>query len=211
MLSHKQIWSAIDALAARHGLSPSGLAKLAGLDPTTFNRSKRIAADNRLRWPSTESISKVLQATGATLDTFVALSREGTNRIQQALNVPVIGFAEAGNQGFFDDGGFPAGAGWDEVPFPALADRNAYALQVSGDSMLPVYREGDVVVVSPAAQIRIGDRVVVKTSGGEVMVKVLSRRTTRRIELVSLNPDFPGRIIDLRDVAWIARIVWASQ
>jgi len=45
MLTHPQIWRAIDALAARHGMSPSGLAKLAGLDPTTFNKSKRGAAN----------------------------------------------------------------------------------------------------------------------------------------------------------------------
>ena len=78
MLTHNQIWGAIDALAARHGLSPSGLAKLAGLDPTTFNKSKRGGANGKLRWPSTESVSKVLSATGASLDEFVTLvGREG--------------------------------------------------------------------------------------------------------------------------------------
>ena len=78
MLTHKQIWSAIDALAAKNRLSPSGLAKLAGLDPTTFNKSKRGAPNGKLRWPSTESISKVLAATGASLEDFVALvGRDG--------------------------------------------------------------------------------------------------------------------------------------
>ncbi len=210
MLSHKQIWSAIDALAARHGMTASGLAKAAGLDPTTFNPSKRSAGGNKLRWPSTESLSKILEATGATLDMFLALARDRTAPLP-APHVPVIGFAEAGNQGFFDDGGFPAGQGWDEVPFAPPADRNAYALQVSGNSMEPVYRAGDIVVVSPAAQVRVGDRVVVKTLSGEVMVKVLSKRTTRRIELTSLNPAYPMRQLEMRDIAWIARIVWASQ
>ena len=73
MLSHERIWSAIDALAARHGLSPSGLARRAGLDPTTFNKSKRNAADGRPRWPSTESLSKILDATNTGLDAFTAL------------------------------------------------------------------------------------------------------------------------------------------
>ena len=63
-LTHKQIWDGIDGLATRHSLSPSGLAKLAGLDPTTFNKSKRADA-GKLRWPSTESIAKVLHATGS--------------------------------------------------------------------------------------------------------------------------------------------------
>ena len=72
MLSHDQIWGAIDRLAERHELTPSGLARRAGLDPTSFNKSKRLSADGRLRWPSTESIAKVLDATGASVEQFLA-------------------------------------------------------------------------------------------------------------------------------------------
>ena len=73
MLTHAQIWTAIDRLAARAGLSASGLAKKVGLDPTTFNKSKRITPDGRARWPSTESVAKALAATGIGIDTFVSL------------------------------------------------------------------------------------------------------------------------------------------
>ena len=64
---------------------------------------------------------------------------------------------------------------------------------------------------SPGAQVRRGDRVVVKTTGGEVMAKLLERQTASTIELVSLNPDHPNRTFALSDVEWVARIVWASQ
>ena len=74
MFSHDRIWAAIDALAERHRLSPSGLARRAGLDPTSFNKSKRQGVDGRQRWPSTESIAKVLDATGASIDEFFTLS-----------------------------------------------------------------------------------------------------------------------------------------
>src|SRR5215467_13955816 len=168
MLTHRQIWGAIDALAARHGLSPSGLAKLAGLDPTTFNKSKRGGANGKLRWPSTESVSKVLAATGATLDDFVSLVEGGVTRSRM---VPLIGMAQAGSRGYFDDAGFPAGSGWEEIAFPEIADPHCYALEITGDSMLPVYRDGDRVLVSPSGSIRRGDRVVVKTLAGEVMAK----------------------------------------
>jgi phage repressor protein C with HTH and peptisase S24 domain len=73
MLTHTQIWAGVDGLAARYGMTASGLARKAGLDPTTFNRSKRIAPDGRQRWPSTESIAKVLHATGASLSEFMDL------------------------------------------------------------------------------------------------------------------------------------------
>src|SRR5690242_3381970 len=83
-LTHEQIWSALDRLAARASLSPSGLARRAGLDPTTFNKSKRVTADGRERWPSTESLAKALTAAGASIDTFVELigsDRSGIERL----------------------------------------------------------------------------------------------------------------------------------
>ena len=209
MLTHAQIWTAIDRLAARAGLSASGLAKKAGLDPTTFNKSKRITPDGRARWPSTESVAKSLAATGTSVETFIALLSETARPITQA--VPLIGFAEAGSRGYFDDGGFPVGKGWDEIAFPSVNDEHAYALEISGNSMEPAFRKGDVIVVSPAAPTRRGDRVVVKTKDGEVMVKQLARKTAKTIELHSLNPEHPARTLAMSDVLWVARIMWASQ
>src|SRR4051794_21815137 len=125
--NHRSVWGAIDALAVRHGLSPSALARKAGLDATAFNPSKRHGPepDNRPRWPSTESIAKVLAATGETLDTFVGLAQRREKNASHGLEVlpagsstvnafgksfrqvPLLGLAEAGAGGFFDDGGFP--------------------------------------------------------------------------------------------------------
>src|SRR5678816_2556007 len=115
ILTHGQVWTALDRLAERAGMSPSGLAKRSGLDPTTFNKSKRITADGRERWPSTESVSKALAATNSSIETYVQLIGDGA-RSQQS--VPMLGLAQAGGGGF-DDSGFPAGKGWDEVALPA--------------------------------------------------------------------------------------------
>jgi phage repressor protein C with HTH and peptisase S24 domain len=131
----------------------------------------------------------------------------------QAGSIPLLGFAQAGSGGFFDDGGFPAGQGWDVVDFPGAAIRTAgvYALEVQGDSMLPLYRDGDILIVEPGAQIRRGDRVVVRSREGEVMAKVLNRQSPRAVELISLNPDHPNRSFELSEIDWMARIIWASQ
>ncbi|MEX6505825.1 helix-turn-helix transcriptional regulator [Jiella sp. M17.18] len=217
MFSHDRIWAAIDALAARNRLSASGLARRAGLDPTTFNKSKRSAGDGRPRWPSTESIAKVIQATGTSIEEFTRLMRGDTPESvaaaprAPALAVPLLGFAEAGSGGYFDDSGFPVGQGWDEIALPANSDEPIYALEVSGQSMMPLYRDGDIVIVAPGAAVRRGDRVVVRTREGEVMAKILQRRTARTIELASVNPDFPDRQFALDEIEWIARILWASQ
>jgi phage repressor protein C with HTH and peptisase S24 domain len=216
MIKHEDIWRALDTLAAENGLSPSGLAKRAGLDPTSFNPSKRRMRDGRSRWPSTESIAKVLEATGASLEEFTALvtgARAITSGASRAVSrrIPLIGFAQAGTEGYFDDAGYPVGGGWDEISLPEITDPNAYGVEITGDSMEPVYRDGDLVIVSPAAPVRRGDRVVARTQSGEIMAKQLARRSARRMELRSLNPGYPDHVFELTDVAWVHRIIWASQ
>jgi phage repressor protein C with HTH and peptisase S24 domain len=207
-LTHEQVWAALDRLAEHAGLSASGLAKKSGLDPTTFNKSKRVTADGRERWPSTESIAKALAATSSSLDHFVQLIGDSPRLTQ---SIPLLGFAQAGAGDAFDEDGFPAGKTRDEMALPTANDEHAYALEISGDAMRPVYRDGDIVVVSPATPIRRGDRVVVKTSDGEMTIGELKRRTARTLELQSLNPDHADRSYAASDVAWIARIVWAKQ
>jgi phage repressor protein C with HTH and peptisase S24 domain len=209
MLTHAQVWTALDRLAARAGLSASGLAKRAGLDPTTFNKSKRMTPDGRARWPSTESVAKALAATGTSIETFVSLIGDGVRQAGQAMRL--ISLAQAAGQGFLDDGGLPVGNGWSEVTFSAISDDHAYALTISDDSMRPAYRHGDVVVVVPAAPIRRGDRVVVKTKGGEVLVRELKRKSSKQIELQSLDTDHAVRVVPMSEVLWLARIVLASQ
>ncbi len=210
MLKHADIWRAIDRLAEDSGLSASGLARRAGLDPTTFNPSKRRSPAGKLRWPSTESLAKILEATGTNMGRFVGLMGEPA-ATGAPRRIPVIGYAEAGADGYFDDAGYPVGSGWDEVAFPEVGDPHAYALEISGDSMVPVYRSGDVIIVSPAVGIRRGDRVVVRTAGGEVTVKELARINATRVELKSFNPTHPDRTLRRDEIDWIARVIWASQ
>lgn len=216
MLSHAQIWSAIDRLADHNGMSVSGLARRAGLDPTSFNKSKRKSVDGRLRWPSTESLSRILDAMDCSMERFIALvdsARTDRPESQPAgrASVPLLGFAQAGDGGYFDDGGFPAGHGWDLIDLPTARAGHTYALTVQGDSMLPLYRNGDTLIVDPETQIRTGDRVVVKTRQGEVLAKKLRRQTSDTVDLQSLNPDHPDRTFEAGEIEWIARIVWASQ
>lgn len=207
MLTHAQIWSAIDRLAARAGLTASGLARRAGLDPTTFNKSKRITAAGRARWPSTESIAKALAATETALATFVGLI-DGSGR-GAARPVPLIGAVEAGVH--FDERRFLAVNGCREIALPSLNDADARALQISGRALEPAYRDGDVIVVSPSAPLRRGDRVVVRTKSDEVLARELKRKTAKSVELKSLDGQHADLALPMAEVAWIARILWASQ
>jgi phage repressor protein C with HTH and peptisase S24 domain len=211
MFTHKQVWAAIDTIAERYGYSASGLAKKSGLDPTSFNPSKRHGPDGRPRWPTTESVANLLIAAGASVEEFSDLLSGRKGQPPKLKQIPLLGFARAGKGGFFDDSGFPAGNGWEEIDVPGVTDSAAYALEITGDSMQPVYREGDTIIVSPGATVRKGDRVVVKTSDGQVMAKVMQRQTAKTLELGSFNKDHDTKTVDMKDVDWMARIIWASQ
>ena len=177
MLTHDQVWTALDRLAERAGLSASGLAKKSGLDPTTFNKSKRVTADGRERWPSTESIAKALAATNSSIDSFVQLigDTERTGAVGAAAR---FGAGRRRGRTSTKPAFRPARAGTRSA-CPRSDDEHAYALEISGDAMKPAYRDGDIIVVSPGTPIRRGDRVVVKTRAGEVMVRELKRRTAK--------------------------------
>lgn len=211
-LSYSEIWAGIENLAQKKGLSLSALAIKSGLDPTSFNKSKRLGADGRKRWPSTESMNKVLEATNTTLFEFMELAGEPAAPQGKINTIPLLGLAKAGREGYFDSDGYPLGTdAWDAVDFPMLMTKKVYALEVSGDSMEPVYRDGDKLVVSPDCEVRRGDRVVVKLSSGEVMVKELARCSALQVELKSLNPLHADIVVPFSEVLWMKRVLWVSQ
>lgn len=210
MLSHKQIWGAIDALAARHGHSPSGLARAAGLDPTTFNKSKRLGPQGRLRWPSTESLSKVLQVTGASLEDFTALVSRGNGSKGPSRVVPFLSMKDLQRKKAFDENGDPLPQAWDKFAFPDFGDQKAFAVEISNDVAAPVFRNGHVVVVSPAAELRKGDPVVLKAEGACLVMK-LARQSAKKIELKPFNPALESRSFPRDAVEWMARIVWVRH
>ena len=209
-LSHGQIWKAIDGLARREGISASALARRAGLDATSFNPSKRFGPGDppRPRWPSTESLTRILQATGLSLGEFAALARDAPER---PSTVPMLGMAQAGLDGFFDDAGLPIGDGWEQTELPRTKE-TLLSLRVTGESMTPLYREGDRIIVDrEASDVRKGDRVVVRTTGGETLAKEVTGLTARTVTLASVNPAYEPRVVARKDIVWMGRILWVSQ
>ncbi len=209
MLTHADIWSAIDRLAQENRLTASGLARRAGLDPTTFNRSKRITKEGKARWPSTESISKILEATDSSFSHFVGLVRpDQTTAHQQTVPLTDLRALEADRR--FNASGYPVGGDWDEIALPRIADPHAFAVEVTDNQMEPVYQDGDILIVSPSTAPRRGDRVLVRTTKGEIFIRRLLRHTAKRVELQPLAAG--GDLsLPIDEVASLARIVWASQ
>ena len=213
MLTHETIWLAIDRLAQSCGYSTSGLAKKAGLDPTSFNRSKRIGVDGKPRWPSTESVSRILEATGSTMSEFIELIGNPASSPKTQSRIPVLSFLQAGKKEFFDDNGNPSGEGWEHIHFPHAPDDdlNVYALEVTGTAFLPLFREGDRLIIAPKAPLRRGDRVIIRMTSGKILAKELNRQTATKVEVKSFDADDALLSIAPKEISWIARIVWVSQ
>jgi phage repressor protein C with HTH and peptisase S24 domain len=212
MLTHQAIWRGIDLLAERNRLSASGLAKRAGLDPTTFNKSKRVTKQGKPRWPSTESLSKILDATSTTMSEFVGLIDErGPGGAAPTRRIRALSFSEMKREGTFDGAGFPQAGPWEEIDFPALGDDGAYAIELDEDVLPPVLRAGDLLVVSPRGSVRRNDRVLLRRRDGGVELGTLIRRTAQRISLGHLTQMEDERSLDMAEIAWLARILWISQ
>ena len=203
MLTHSQIWAAIDGLAARLDVSVSALAKRAGLDPTTFNRSKRFNPDGQARWPSTESSAKVLSASGVSVDTFLALRGETAAR-----HLPLRGLADLPAAAFSGDGR-PIGEGWDRAPFPPEgSEAAAFVIEIEGDAFEPVFRDGARLGFA-AGGARRGDRVLLIPDSGPAKLGILIRAGDLQVRIRTL-PDGKESDVPANSLRSIARLIWAT-
>ena len=208
MLTHEQVWAAIEALAERHGLGMSGLARKSGLDPTTFNRSKRVGADGRLRWPSTESLAKILDATGVTLDGFMGLLRMPE---QAGRDRPASGFFDAPSDAP-QPALRPASPAWARgAAFPQTGKGPVSVFEVLGEQFLPVYRPGAFLVTSSTSRQKPGDRLVIRRGDGGLMLRQLVARSRERTTLTGWGSGMSDCVLAPAEITWSARIVWASQ
>lgn len=214
MLTHHDIWDAIDRLAHDHGLTPSGLARAAGLDPTTFNKSKRGGADGKPRWPSTESLAKVLEATSATFHTLVSYIPSAAPQQAAAVLSGAGACDQRGNQALplvmladvvaaVDRSGvlrpeIGADPQTDRLVFPALFEDTCFAIELADEQGLPLYRAGDRLLVAPVriptggegwncagSGLRVADRLLICCLSEDGLPE-LRLRTLRRMTAARL-------------------------
>ena len=213
MLTHDQVWRGIDRLAHRNEYSASGLAKKAGLDPTTFNKSKRITKEGKLRWPSTESLAKILEATSTNMSDFVRLI-EGHEISGQNVPTPRLLFirmSDLESAAATDESGYPVGSAWEEIDFPLVEDNKGFVVEIDQDSDIPAYRSGDMIVVSPTSGIRRNDRVLIRRRNSELVIGTMDRRTAHKVTVRSFMDRCERIEMSVSEIAWMARIVWISQ
>lgn len=116
-------------------------------------------------------------------------------------DVPLINKVAAGYPREFTDLGYPARIADEYVRCPDVTDSDAFAARVVGDSMMPDYREGDVVVFSPARDVKDGNDCFVRLErDAETTFKRVYFEDEGRLRLQPLNARYPARIVEREDI-----------
>ncbi|WP_245418019.1 hypothetical protein [Cohaesibacter celericrescens] len=205
MLSHDTIWNAIDRLASQKNLSPSGLARLAGLDSTSFNPSKRVKLNGRPRWPSTESIAKILSVTDTSASVFfdytsdvVAKTPNGEADVclcRDILTHKPVALCSINQRGKKTE-----------------SEANLiFTLRVKGTHFMPFYQNGSHLLLSFDGNHKIGHRVIVKTNDRDFLLGDVEHSSPDLLQLWTLSQERAMQTIALSSIEWVARILWASQ
>ncbi|MDB5490890.1 MAG: peptidase [Micavibrio sp.] len=201
MFTHDEIWAAIDRLADTRGLSASGLARQAGLDPTAFNKSKRISPNGKPRWPSTESLSKILAVTHCTMTDLIALMDQST---PAAKPVRMLSYAhvKVGKLNEKQISSFKAG-------FETSAE--SFAITIDDDNLAPLFGEGNVLIADPEARLKTGDRVIFYSRKTGLKSGIIQTAQKKALSILLADEDFKETSFADSDLEWTARIMWVRH
>lgn len=208
-MKQDDVWRGIDLLADNVGVTPARLARMAGLDQAVFSAGRRRRDDGSLRWPSMDSLAKVLKVSGISMGDFVNYMY-GDPGTRAAFKLPCLSLTAAGDPARYDPDGYPTGPDWDRVEFPDLQDPRCFGLVLDSDAYLPLYRRGDMLVCAPGVSVRRGDRVVYRRKDAGIAVGELVRQSPFTVDMASLAGQ-DTETIPAQDIDWITRIAWARQ
>lgn len=172
------------------GISQAQLAELAKTSQPQINKLE--AGDRKLTREWAERLAPHLQATPQEL-MFGELGR---------TYAPIVGYVGAGQTVYSE-----AGGGADRVEVPPNARGPVEVVVVRGDSMYPVYRDGDRIIfegISRSVEELINRECIVELADGRKLIKTI-RRTRDGLALESFNaPLISDPVIA---AAWLVRWV----
>nr|WP_321981730.1 hypothetical protein [uncultured Cohaesibacter sp.] len=239
MLSHKRLWQAIDALAAREGVSTTSLARMAGLDASIFNRSKRFQPNGRPRWPSTESIARILDATQVSVETFfvellgerqcVVWSYQDILDQTLAADIPSLDHTvPSSSRSGSDDSDHIGLIGSFDSPSPQQGEKletaspkgalspaeRVFLFRIEEDRLTPFYKEGTSLLLGLYCPITEGDRVVFFCRDDHergIIVGDISADHDGAFYLVPLDQAQAALPVTDDNKLRLVKILWASQ
>lgn len=214
------LWKLEQALMLDRGVLIEA-ASWARTPPTVRRELERMKIDRTMGRRLAELLSTGLDAQGqvrASLDDAYRSGELGrlvgrltdgeqdVQRVSMTGQVPLINKVAAGYPQEFTDLGYPARVADEYVSVVDLADPDAFAARVVGDSMEPEYRQGDVVVFSPMLDVRDGmDCFARLEHNAQTTFKRVYFETgedgKELIRLQPLNSAYPPRVLGREEVA----------
>jgi len=189
----------IASVRKSRGMTQVEVARRLGWSPPNYARIEKGRITPSLR--SLQAIAEALEVALASL----------TGDIPEAGQVPVVAFASAGPGVEFTDQGYPAGGGMYFIDRPSnFSDPNGFGVEVAGDSMVPKYEDGQVVLVDTRKRPASGDYAVVGLMAGEKYVKRY-RESGGMVVLESVNPLYPPVVVAPHEVRFAYKIVWVKE
>ncbi len=202
-----------------------GLEQVLGFEPGLLlhiAHVERLPSDIRQEYESAEAENKRLRSIirqligksggKAKVNKLLKAKKVNVEQVSESISpgrlVPVINKVAAGYPSDFDDLDYPVGIADDYVRCPDIHDPNAFAVRVVGDSMEPKYTEGDIVVFSPAADVRSGDDCFVRFSAPhETTFKRVFFEENDQIRLQPRNENYAPMIVKGKRVSGLYRAV----
>ncbi len=128
------------------------------------------------------------------------------------FTVPLINRVAAGYPTEFTDLDYPARVADEYVAVPDLTDGQAFAARVVGQSMLPDYHEGDVIVFSPAKAPAQGDDCFARLlPDHHTTFKRVYFEPGGKVRLQPLNPAFAAQIVGEDELSGLYPAVYRLQ
>ncbi len=197
-MKHDIIWSAVDNLAKTHNISTSKLAKIVGLDATTFNKSKRYRKDGKKRWPSLKSINKILSFYNLNFDDFY-----GKSALDGFSSLPITNISSIEKSNIKN-------ANWQEMGQESTSNLD-FAVLLDTAKYEPIYKYNATLILSSIIDIRRGDRVFIINKNKKVDLYEFVASIGDSYEFISLSAPNKKTEVLIEDIILIKRIIWASQ
>ncbi|HHQ4801523.1 TPA: LexA family protein [Aeromonas veronii] len=203
----------IRELRKKHGLTQQKLGELIGVKKSSISQW-----ENDEHSPSGDNLAQLSKVFGVSAHWLATgkgspeLSNVEPAVIPQGNRVPILSYVQAGNwremceQATAFDGNVEyVSAGGEIGPY-------GFGLWLRGDSMLPQFKEGDLIIVDPDESPQPGDYVVAKNGSDEATFKKYRPRGIDEsgqevFELVPLNDDYPTMHSDRQHIQIIGVMV----
>jgi len=148
---------------------PGELTRMAHLDRTPSDvrdeHEMLEAQVRKLRGMLKDALTARATGQAGTIDLQALVDQVGRSNIDEisaGTAIPVINKVAAGYPHHFTDLDYPPSVADEYIRCADLHDPQAFAARVVGDSMVPAYKEGDIVVFSPNTSPRSGDDCFVR-------------------------------------------------